>query len=352
MKDDELRDLLSDTVADVEPRYALDEIRARTTPSKRRWPYAASGGFLAVAASVTAFAVLGNDAPPRATDPASGTSSSPSSSPSPSPSPSQSTPSTSVSATALPAQTVAVYFVGSTPDGPRLYREFRPADGGGISDLEASLVAALTSDPQDPDYDNLWPLTGTVLRSAELVDGTVRIDLGNIGTGEPSTVKGRGLSETDRKMAVEQLIYTAQAAVQERLPVQFIYQGNPVVQVLGVPTSEPLVNGPVLDTLALVSLTTPTEGMVVDNDQPLVVEGAGNSFEGNIVTRVTRPDGTDVLAPIPAIAAMGGNKLFPFEATFDISGLEPGQYVVDSRTDDPSGAGLFHEDNRTIQVVD
>ena len=41
MTDLELRDLLSDAVADVEPRYALDEIRARTRTTRRRWPYAA-----------------------------------------------------------------------------------------------------------------------------------------------------------------------------------------------------------------------------------------------------------------------------------------------------------------------
>ena len=66
---DQLRELLSDAVADVEPGYALDDIRARTTRSRRRWPYAAGGAVLAVAASFAAVAVLTPEPAPRATNP-------------------------------------------------------------------------------------------------------------------------------------------------------------------------------------------------------------------------------------------------------------------------------------------
>jgi hypothetical protein len=89
----------------------------------------------------------------------------------------------------------------------------------------------------------------------------------------------------------------------------------------------------------------------MDNDGELVVSGVGNSFEGNIVTRLLRPDGTTVLPPVPAIAGWEEARLYPFEATFDLSGLPPGEYVVASRTDDPSGEGRYHEDTRRITIT-
>ena len=97
---------MTDAVADVEPRYALDEIRARTTTPKRRWPYAAGGAVLAVAASFAAFAVLGPDNAPTATDPGSTTS--------PSPTDGHRTPAAPQIA---PTSVVAVYYIGETPDG-------------------------------------------------------------------------------------------------------------------------------------------------------------------------------------------------------------------------------------------
>ena len=53
-----------------------------------------------------------------------------------------------------------------------------------------------------------------------------------------------GVDEATAKAAVESVIYTLQGAVQERAPVQFRFDGNPVDQVYGVATSEPLANGP------------------------------------------------------------------------------------------------------------
>lgn len=329
MNDNELRDLLSEAVSDVEPRYALDEIRARTTTSRRRWPYAASGGFLAVAASVTAFVLLANDTPPQAVDPGSSTSRSP-----------------STSATALPSRAGAVYYVGDTPDGPRLYREFQQVERE-VDLLSGALDAAIDGRPLDSDYYSAWPQGADSFVEAGVMDGVILVEL-----SDSAVMSDINQSVEVANMAIQQVIYTAQAIVQERLPVQFTYRGNPVAQVLGVPTSEPLANGPVLDTLALVSLTTPAEGMVVDNDEPLVVEGAGNSFEGNIVTRLEDASGAEVLEPQPVIAGWMEERLFPFQLTLDLTGVPPGEYVVTSQTDDPSGEGLWHEDSRNITVVD
>ena len=207
MTDHQIRELLTDSVADVEPRYALDDIRARTITTRRRWPYAAGGAVLAIAASVAAFAVLGPDTAPRATDPGATTSPSP-------------------TAIETPSAAVAVYYVGDTPDGPRLYREFQPPAPSVKEALKIGVEAALSTPPKDADYRTMWPRTGTELRNVEVVDDVIRIELSESATAT------HGLVGYERRAAIEQLIYTAQAAVQERLPVQFLVNGNPAACLL------------------------------------------------------------------------------------------------------------------------
>ncbi len=97
MTDDDLRDLLTDAVSDVEPAYRLDTIKARThRPARRGW-YAVGGAVLAAAAVVTAVNLGQDDGRRRDNAP----------------------PATDAEHTA------ALYFVGDTPAGPRLYREFQ-----------------------------------------------------------------------------------------------------------------------------------------------------------------------------------------------------------------------------------
>jgi hypothetical protein len=161
------------------------------------------------------------------------------------------------------------------------------------------------------------------------------------------------MTEDEARMAVEAVIYTLQAAGQARAPVQFYLAGNPVDQVYGVPTSEALSNGPVLDTLSHVSLTTPEEGAVVRGDT-LEVTGVASSFEANVVARLQRYEGTEVMAQVPFTAeGWMGEKLFPFSGEIDISGVPAGRYILMVMTDDPSGgaegSGAF-TDTRIIEV--
>ena len=222
-------------------------------------------------------------------------------------------------------RTVAVYYVGDTERaGPRLYREFQRGQGDA---LDAG-VAALTGTPLDGDYRTMWQggqLTGASY-DGEVIDVTV----------DPA-VRQRpgGMTAAEARAAVEQVIYTMQAAVQERAPVQFRTADNPIDQVFGVPTSEPLANGPMLDVLSHMNLTAPEQGTVVD-DGTLEVTGVGNSFEANVGWQIRRGD--EVV--LEGFATMDGwmePKLFPFETTADVSDLAPGDYTLRVTTDDPTG---------------
>ncbi len=345
MSRDRINELLHEVTDGVEPGDRLEAIRAATASSGRRtgrgwW---AAGGVGLVAASVVTAVALSTGGTPRSTEPDPAA-----------PTPSQTASDPSPTATEVPSSTVAVYYLGDTPDGPRLYREFRRLPG---DPLQAAVAAAVGRDgdrgpltPLDPDYRVPWPSLTSATATVDAGGDLIEISLG----GDPQDdLHDRGnLSAVEAGLAVEQLVRTAQAAVGERLPVRFLIFGEITDQVLGVPASEPLAAGSDLEVLAHVSLSDPTEGQEVDNDEPFTVIGVANSFEGNVVTRIQRWEGTAVVRQEPAIAGTYEDKLFPFTVTFDLSGVPPGDYVVISQTDDPSGEGRFHTDTRRITIVD
>jgi hypothetical protein len=221
--------------------------------------------------------------------------------------------------------TAAAYFIGDTERaGPRLYREFQRASGEPL----AAVIAVLTVGPLDPDYRTAW--SGDQLTSATY-DGDV------ISVVVDPSVRTRpgGMSKAEAQAAVEQVIYSVQAAVQKRAPVQFRTMDNPIDMVFGVPTAEPLANGPMLDVLSHVNLTSPEQASAVDGDA-LSVTGVGNSFEANVGWEVRQGD--KVLKD--GFATMEGwmePKLFPFEVDVDVSDLPPGEYTLWVTTDDPTG---------------
>lgn len=341
MNDDRLRDLLRETGDGIDPADRLDAIRAATSGGRRTtWGWWAAGGVGLVAASVVTALVLTTGGTPRVSEPDPAN-----------PSPTA----TDTSAPEAATSTVAVYYMGDTPDGPRLYREFRRLSG---DPLQAAVAAAVgrTLDgpplaPLDPSYRVPWPpLTAA---GATLDAGGDVIEIGLGGDVEGSLHDRGDLSPAEAGLAVEQLVRTAQGVVGERLPVRFLLNGEITDQVLGVPTSEELTTGSDLASLAHVSLSDPSEGLLVDNDDPFTVTGVGNSFEGNIVTRIERLAGAGgIVAEQPAIAGTYEDRLFPYEVTFDLSDIPPGDYLVTSRTDDPSGEGRFHTDDRRITIVD
>ncbi|MGZ4445193.1 MAG: Gmad2 immunoglobulin-like domain-containing protein [Nocardioides sp.] len=349
---DLLSDLLTDAVSDVAPSDRLDSIRSRTkvTPMSARrtrshpWRYALLGA-AATAAVIGGIAVAGdqlgltssddNGAPatsghPRRSDHPSAGGVSPSSTPS----------SSSGTATAAP-QTVAAYYLGDTPQGVRLYREFDQVPG---ADKLSAAVAALTATPRDPDYSTPWP--DGAFTEASYDGDVVKIALADSSLHD----RPADMSEQEAREAVQQVVYTLQAAVQARAGVQFTLDGNPVDQVLGVPTSEPIANDKQVDVLSLVSITSPEEGASASGT--LAISGVANSFEANVPWQVLDASGTVVKKGYVTAEQAYGDDLYPWQGQVDVSGLSAGTYTFRAQTDDPSGGegkGSF-EDTRTFTV--
>mgnify|MGYP006173942885 CR=1 FL=1 len=278
-----LRDLLDDSVSDVEPRAGLDAITSRTkvsSMSTRPWLYGVAGAVVATAATIAAFAVLGDD-----TSPTSGPE------PADSPSAVATEPATEEpTADASPTdedpqlETVPVYYVGETGRGPRLFREFHEVDTGGDT-AAAAVRESLTTEPLDPDFGSPWSGTGTDAGSVTHEGGTITVDL---ATDQELRERPAGLSRAEASMAVEQVLYTVQGALQSRDPVQLLLNGERTDQVLGVPTAEPLAQGDEMATLAQVWIIDPQHGDTVDGGAE--VSGIGAFFEANVVWELRQGD--------------------------------------------------------------
>ena len=332
-RDADLARLLGEAVDDVEPTDRLGEIRARTaTPTAgRRWWYA-GGAVLVAAAAVTAVAVLG-------------TGTTPTTAPDPAGPPPSSVPS-DVPASPAPGDgaVVAVYYVGETPMGDRLYREFRAVAASG--DTARQAVELALGSPEDPDYSSPWAGTGAV---PGLVTSTG--DLLTVDVLADSSLRSAPETMTAARasLAVEQLVRTAQAALQSDAPVQLLLDGQRTDQLLGVPVAEPLAPGADLDVLALVSISDPVEGQEVAGT--FTARGRASSFEATVPWEV-RDDSGAVVVDGFATAEGWLDRLHPWEAEVDISGLAPGRYTFVAMTSDPSDgeSGGPFTDTRTIVV--
>jgi hypothetical protein len=340
--DDRLRDVLSDAVSGIEPTDRIDRLRASVRPSSRVVPMArsryshASAGILATAAVIGVVALVTHLAADRSSNvaPATDTGGRPVVTTAIATDTSAPSPSTTTAATSA-----AVYYLGDGPRGTVLYREVaaRPAT---VSPLEYA-VQGLMSLPRDPDYTTPW--RDGWLRGASTGTGQIEVDLGDAPEARPPSMSARQANE-----AVQQVVYTLQAAVGRRDAVLFTRDGRPVATLLGVPTTLPVSQGPPLDVLSRMSISTPSESRVVSRGR-LVVTGLANSFEASVVVQLKR--GGHVVRTQPGLASgYQAGHLFPWRIVVDTRTLTPGRYTVVARADDPSGRNRGESDTRTIEL--
>lgn len=332
--DERLRDLLNDAVADVEPHDRLGDIRRRTQErarGRRRWLPVVAGAGLATAVVVVGTVVvtqLGNDGPPPDEPP-----------------PAASEPTGSDNGRATP-----VYFLGETATGPRLYREFQRLPDGSGEERVATALDRLTvsAGPDDPDYETFWPdgSFGDVAVGGE----AVTVDVASHALPEPAD----GRPERDRRQALQQVVYTAEAVLGDDLPVAFEHDGAPAAEVLGVPVSGPVARDRQYDVVAPVNISDPAEGFTVGPGSHWAARGTASIFVTEVAWTLSDDDGSVVAEGTAAVTTDDpGSAEFPgWSVTID-AGLAAGTYVfevsvtdVGETTDTPA----TFTDTRTVVV--
>lgn len=309
---------------------------------------------LAVTAVLTAalLAGCGDDEPTGADDPASTSAAEPSS-PTDSTEPASPTTSdtvaTETSDTSAEVTSVPVFFVGDTPQGPRLFSELRDVEAD--NPPAESLALLMAGDVVDPDYSSLVPadsLEPEASFDGVGDDGTFALTL----TDQQWTKRPAGMSGAEARLAVQQLVYTllSQAGEGEISgksgSVAFTLDGEqaPYLGVTG-----PVSAAPELDVRALVNVTSPLEGITVSGS--FTASGEASSFEATVPWEVRDSSGAKVLDGF-STAEGWIDHLYAWQTDVDVSKLDPGTYTFVALTDDPSdgeGPGPT-EDSKTIVV--
>ncbi|MGN6635678.1 MAG: Gmad2 immunoglobulin-like domain-containing protein [Oryzihumus sp.] len=288
MSDDELERRLRRALRDEADRitptdrwdriHALSEQQQDQGARRPRWlaPVAAAAAVALIAGGAIALAHRsGSDTPTVASTTSAPSTPAATTSSSTSPArPATQQPVAPTVTTALPA-----YFVGSNGGGDRwgLYREFINAQVPGQATVEdrarAALTLAMHSRPS-PDYLTAW--AGTSVSSVKVSPTGIRITLSNKGSS--------GFTQEQTRLAVQSLVWTAQAAVGKgTLPVTFTVSDGSTALFGTWPTSKSYNRPPADQTyqdLATLWITTPPRGAVLHAGNDVVVKGESCSFEG------------------------------------------------------------------------
>lgn len=212
------------------------------------------------------------------------------------------------------AGAVGVYFVGTAPTGPRLFREFHKVKGDRATEA-AKLVDG--GGALDPDYRTLWP--GQTVEKVTVDDSSITVAL----NGDAFTEAPDGMDEPEAQLAIQQMVYTLQAVAGDRLPVTFVRSEGPK-RLFGVDVSKPIAEALWNDVLAHVSLTD-----VSVSGTTLTASGVASAFEATVVWSILSGDEEVLKGHASAEGWM--DKLYPWTAEVDVSALEPGEYIFVAR---------------------
>lgn len=233
------------------------------------------------------------------------------------------------------SRVLPVYYVAETAAGPRLQREFHSVVS---PDAPSAAVREMLAEPTgtDPDYRNPWP-PGTALRAPVTNSGDVTtVDLTGLGAGRPAI----GTAE----LAVQQLVFTVQGALQDTDPVRILIDGSQVDELWGVDTSAPVARGDAYALRSLVQIDVPAHGAEVG--RTVEVSGEAAVFEATLLWEVRRGD---TVVRSGSTNTAEGQRFAPY--AFEIA-LEPGEYVLRVLEDDASGGEgrPVLVDDKTIEV--
>lgn len=242
------------------------------------WGVSSSGGNQAVAPAVTP-SVTSTSSP---TSPSTGTSTN---APSPGPSVAVPNPSPPAGGTGSGATTkvaLPAYFVGAnsgTGDRFGLYREFVqttvPVKATPAEKAKAAVAVAMNAQPFTNDEPFVQPWSGTSVRNLTMAPNQITITLSGPGAS--------GFTAEQTRLAVQELVWTAQAAIgQGSIPVKFVVADGSA-KLFGTYSTTRTYNRPAkamqYEDLAPIWITSPLRGQVFPAGAAVVATGESCAFE-------------------------------------------------------------------------
>jgi Immunoglobulin-like domain of bacterial spore germination/Sporulation and spore germination len=299
-----LRSAMRDETDRIEPADHLQDILRRTSrpryarTSRRRWVIGiAAAGLVAASVTMTVWVVdqTGGHNPPG--------------------------PVVSV----LPPVNVPLYYAQANGAGKYLVRIFPeqhqvPSTGNIGFDAVSALFTTM---PTDPDYRSLW-ISGSV-ESVTHQPGLITVDL----SADAATTGAHD------DVALQQIVYTVQHALDSRDPVRILISGGPPAG-----ASEPLQAAPANQIEGAIMVDTPSQGATVQS--PVTVRGSASVYEGTVMWEILK-DGRIVKHDFTT--ALSGQELSPFSFTID---LDPGSYTL--RIYDASGGSPMFVETKQFTV--
>jgi Immunoglobulin-like domain of bacterial spore germination/Sporulation and spore germination len=210
----------------------------------------------------------------------------------------------------LPPVKVPVYYVQDNGAGKyplRIFPEQHQVSSAGNTGLHA-VSALFTAPPTDPDYSSLWA-SGSV-DSVTQQSGLITVDLSADAApvGNPPTARVY-------HVALQQIVYTVQQALDSHDPVRIMISGSPPEG-----ASEPLQADPARVIEGAIVIDTPSQDATVQS--PVTVEGDASVFEATVSWQILQ-DGQVVQEGYTTTSS--GQKFSPY--SFDVD-LDPGSYTL------------------------
>jgi hypothetical protein len=344
--EDRVRAALADEASGIEPTHRLDTILAAAHSDDRRTdPRAAAVTswrhrlLLPVAAAAVVAAVVGGvwvSQRPQTTPIPGGPSSSavPTASSASGPATQTTTGPSTTGATTSPSAPAAtdrislpVYFVGPQTTGAAqlvLFREFiaagLPDPVSGQAKVLTALRGAVAAPPAGSGYAEPW--TGVTVEDVTVGSGEIAVTLSR---------GAQGLDATEGRLAVQQLVWTATAALSKgNVPVRFVLADGSTALAGDLTTGQtytrPTGDTAVYEVLSPVWIDSPSRGAVLPAG-PVTVTGVASTFEANVQWEILSD---------PSGASGSGMSGF---ATAEVAGPQRGAYRF--TTPDPLPAGHY-----------
>lgn len=227
----------------------------------------------------------------------------------------------------LTPTSLPVYFVGPIGDRKgtdKLFREFLPGSlprgASAAQRAKAALALAVGGYPGGSSPGYLRPWAGQTVGDVTVTDRTITVALANGGAS--------GLSAEPQRLAVQELVWTAQAAVGKgTIPVRFTVADGSGALFGRFPTSQ-AYNRPGKDQLfqdlAPVWVTAPGRGQVLPASKPVRVQGQAIVFEAALSWELTRGQTQVKAGHTTATAGAPAQGSY----TVDLGLLTPGDYSV------------------------